>query len=138
MAPATPPAACNIAKKAMPPNNVVRKAGFMKILPIITPAVVVETKDTKSKVIMLNTCLSRLFLYPTSLVRMSKTMLAAVKPKNCVEYGLSAKVMIVAIIPVMVTAPNFLTHHKTRMNAKTPKVSQKNGRCVAFQKIGAT
>lgn len=40
-------------------------------------------------------------------------------------------------MPVIITAPNFLIHQSTRMKAKMPMVSQKKGRCVAFQKIGA-
>lgn len=104
----------------------------------MVPAVAVETKDAKSKLITLSFGFSRLFLYPISFVRTSKIMLAAVKPRNCVEYGLSVRVMIVAIIPVIITAPNFLTHHNTSINAKMPRVSQRNGKCVALQKIGAT
>ncbi len=45
--------------------------------------------------------------------------------------------MIVAVIPVMVTAPNFLIHHKASISEMIPSMSQKNGMCVALQKIGA-
>jgi len=38
------------------------------------------------------------------------------------------RVMIVAIIPVMVTAPNFLTYHITKTNDIIPSMSQRNGR----------
>jgi len=46
--------------------------------------------------------------------------------------------MMVAITPVNVTAPNFLTYHNTRINEVTPSMSHRNGIWVAFQKIGAT
>ncbi len=68
---------------------------------------------------------------------MSKTTLAAVKPKKWVALGLSIMVMIVAVIPVMVTAPNFLIHHKASISEMIPSMSQKNGMWVALQKIGA-
>ena len=70
-------------------------------------------------------------------VRISKTILAAVKPKKWVAPGLSIKVIIVAIIPVAVTAPNFLIHHKASISEMMPSMSQKNGIWVALQKIGA-
>lgn len=68
---------------------------------------------------------------------MSKTTLAVVNPKKWVAEGLSIKVMIVAVIPVMVTAPNFLIHHKAIISEMMPSMSQKNGMLVALQKIGA-
>jgi hypothetical protein len=55
-------------------------------------------------------------------------MLAAAKPKKWVAFGLSIKVMIVAIIPVMVIAPDFLTHHMTKIIKMMPVMSQKNGK----------
>jgi len=68
---------------------------------------------------------------------MSKTTLAVVNPKKWVALGLSIKVMIVAVIPVTVTAPNFLIHHKASISDIIPNMSQKNGMWVVLQKIGA-
>lgn len=132
-----PPAACNKAKKAIPPNIFIRNLGFMKRLPIIMPAIAVDTTEANSKLITLRTGLSRQFLWPMSVVRTSKTVLAVVNPKKCVALGLSIRVIIVAVIPVMVTAPNFLIHHRASMSEIIPTVSHKNGMWVAFQKRGA-
>ena len=130
--PITPPTTCKTAKKAKPPNI----AGFIKRTPIIVPATAVEIADTKSRLIILNIGFSRQLLYPISLARTSKTILAAVKPKKWVASGLNVKVIIVAIIPVSATAPNFLVCHNTKISEITPSVSHKNGRWVALQKIG--
>lgn len=135
--PMAPPIACNPAKTATPPNILVRKFVFMKRLPIIMPATAVEATDAESKLITLDIDFSKQFGYLMSLVRTSKTTHAAVKPKKWVAYGLSIKVIIVAIIPVIVTPPNFLTHHKASISEIIPSMSQKNGMWVAPQKIGA-
>lgn len=71
-----------------------------------------------------------------SLVKISKTTLAAVKPKKWVAFGLSINVIIVAVIPVTVTAPNFLIHHKASISEIIPSMSQRKGMWVALQKIG--
>lgn len=49
----TPPAACNTEKKATPPYTLISALGFMKNVPITTPATAVETMDVKSKLITL-------------------------------------------------------------------------------------
>ena len=132
-----PPVACKTAKKVTPPNITVRNFGFIKTVPIITPAIPVETADAKIKLLMDITCLSKQFLYPINLVKKSKTTLAAVNPKKWVALGFNARVMIVAIIPVKVTAPSLLTYHKARIKEIIPSMSHRNGRWVALQKIGA-
>jgi len=137
MPPMAPPIACNTEKKATPPNAVIRKLGFMKRFPIIIPATAVEAADAKIKLITLSIGFSKQSLYPMSLVKISKTALAAVKPKKWVALGLSPMVIIVAITPVTVTTPNFLTHHKASMSEIIPSISQKNGMWVVLQKIGA-
>jgi hypothetical protein len=130
--PITPPVTCKTAKRDTP-SNIVR---FIKRIPIMVPATAVEIADTTSRLIILNIGFSRQLLYPISLAKTSKTMLAVVKPKKWMAEGLSAKVMIVAIMPVRVTAPNFLTCHNTKINEMTPSVSHKKGRWVALQKMG--
>ena len=45
MPPIKPPAPCKAVKKTSPPNIEARKTGFMKNVPIITPATTVETTD---------------------------------------------------------------------------------------------
>jgi len=54
-----------------------------------------------------------------------------------VALGLSIIIIMVAVIPVTVTAPNFLIHHKASVSEITPNISQKNGILVVLQKIGA-
>ena len=111
--------------------------GSMKTNPMIAPATAIETMEMVNKLIMLDTVFSKQFRYPTSLAKMSKTTLATVKAKKCVATGLSERVKNVAMTPVMVTAPNFLAHHKARINAAVPIISHRNGMWVSFQKIGA-
>jgi len=137
MLPIIPPEACKTAKNVTPPNIAVRNFGLMKIVPIIMPATPVETADAEIRIPTDKICFSKQFSYPINLVNKSKTMLAVVKPKKWVAPGFNAKVIIVAIIPVKITAPNFLTRHKTRIKEIIPNMSHKNGICVALQKIGA-
>ncbi len=40
-----PPAPCNAAKTTIPPNAEARKFGFMKNVPMINPATIVEAMD---------------------------------------------------------------------------------------------
>jgi hypothetical protein len=60
-----------------------------------------------------------------------------VNAKKWVATGLSARVKMVAIIPVMVIAPNFLAHHKLRISEIAPIMSHRKGIWVSSQKIGA-
>ena len=76
-------------------------------------------------------------LYPKIATVKSKKMLAAVNPKKWYGFATSAKLMRVAIAPIMVMAPIFLIHHAASISTEKPTISQKNGRWDMLKKMGA-
>ena len=71
-----------------------------------------------------------------SLVKISKTILAVVKPKKWVALGLSIMVMIVAWVRLVILVATSLIHHKASVSKIIPTMSQKSGMWVILQKIG--
>ena len=135
--PMSPPAPCSMAKKATPPNILERYAGFMKKLPIITPATHVDTSELETKIAEPINPRSMNFLYPMANANKSKIMLPTVNPKKWRASGLRMKFNKVATIPMKDTAPGFLVHHRVIMKREVPIISHSTGRCVSCQNMGA-
>ena len=76
-------------------------------------------------------------LNPTREMVKSKNMLATVNPRKWYGFATSAKLIRVAIAPIMVIAPNFFIHHAASISTENPTISQKNGRWVTLKKSGA-
>ena len=104
---------------------------------MIKPASAVEAMEMNNRLIALGIGLSKQFRYPINPARISKTTLAAMKPKKWVASGLSISVRMVAITPVTVTVPNLLAHQRAKINEITPSMSHRKGMWVNFQKMGA-
>jgi len=68
---------------------------------------------------------------------MSKTMLAAVKPRKWVPPGLKMKFITVAMIPTADAAPGFLIHQTVSTRTAKPIKSQKRGKPVILKNMGA-
>jgi len=64
--------------------------------------------------------------------------LAAVKPRKWMAPGLRTKLRAVAATPIRVAAPGLRVHHTVRMRRDVPIMSQRMGRLVSSQKMGAT
>jgi hypothetical protein len=110
--------------------------GVIKKRPIMEPAKAPESTDRAIKLIILTFRLPKQVLYPTILVVKSKRTLAARKAKNCMAVGRRMKLIIVAMRPTAVAAPNFLVHHTAMMRQVKPIRSQTKGRWVTVQKMG--
>lgn len=80
--PMKPPAPCNAEKKNKPPNAEARKFGFMKNVPMITPATIVETTDVIRSRLQPLRLFSSILSYPITIVSASNIKLAPVNPKN--------------------------------------------------------
>jgi hypothetical protein len=109
----------------------------MKKLPIIKPAIAAEPIEISNRQVMATAVFLNIRLGPKELEAKSKTMLAAVKPRKKIPPGFTMKLMSVAIKPMIVTAPNFLTHQKVRLSDAKPIMSHRIGTPMIRNTIGA-
>jgi len=134
--PMIPPTPWIPAHPQTPPHAV--KAGVaMKKLPIINPAIAAEPIEISSRQVMEASVFLNIRLGPRELEAMSKTMLAAVKPRNWIPPGFNIKLISVAIKPTVVTAPNFLISQNVRLSDAKPIMSHRIGRPINRNTIGA-
>ena len=133
-----PPAPWMAAKTNTPPNIFERKPGFMKKLPMMRPAIVVDTTDSIMRDVEPFKPLSRMFPYPMRCDARSKKTQATVNPMKWNAPGLKMKLRRVAISPMVAPAPGLRVHHKVTIRTVMPIMSHKMGRWVSCQKIGAT
>ena len=124
------------AKTRTPPNISEMNPGFMKKLPMISPAITVDTKDRATRDMELLAPFSRMFPYPMSSDAMSKKMHATVNPKKWKAPGLRVKLSRVAMSPMKDVAPGFRVHHKVMIRREVPIMSHRIGSWVSCQNMG--
>ena len=108
----------------------------MKNDPIIKPATAADKVEIDIMLIVILTFFPKMLSYLISHAEISKTALAAVKPRNWVAAGLKMKLITVAITPIIVTDPSFLVHHTATVNTEKPIKSQRKGSPNIWKKIG--
>ena len=115
-----------------------RKPGFMKKLPMMRPAIVVDTTDSTMRDMEPFKPMSKMFPYPMRYDAISKKTQATVNPRKWNAPGLKMKLRRVAISPMVAPAPSLRVHHKMTIRTVTPIMSHRMGRWVSCQKIGDT
>ncbi len=110
----------------------------MKRLPMMRPAIEVDMVDRRIRRVGPKNFLSRRFLYPKAQEEMSKKRLAAVNPRKWNAVGLRRRLMMVAISPIAEAESGLLVHQMVRMRRDVASISQRIGRRVTCQNMGAT
>jgi len=134
--PIPPPIACNPAQPRTPPIAL-NAEPVMKNVPIIKPAKDAEKIEIVIMLAAVYVFLLNVLPYPEAAVVRSKNILAAVNPKKWYGFGAIAKLMRVAMMPIIVIAPIFLIHQAASTSREKPIISQKNGKWDMLKKIGA-